>query len=308
LAARSSTADSTTSETAALALLAGMVLAWGVNWPVMKTALGYMPPLWLAAARAATTTALLFAALAIAGRLRVPDRRDWPALVSVGVFLMALTPALSHTGLVFTESGRAALLSFMSPLWVAPAAIVLLGERVSALKLAGLGAALAGLVVLFNPAGFDWRNADVILGNALLLGSSLAWAVTILHLRIHRFALSPLELAPWQGLVGLAILVPAAAAIDGGKPVDWQPELFLLIAYAGPLAMGFTVWGSVVVGRALPAIVASLGYLATPVVGMLSAALLMGEPLTATNVGGLVLIVGGLGLVAAAEARLRVRA
>ena len=285
-----------------------MVLAWGVNWPVMKTALGYMPPLWLAAARAATTTALLFAALAIAGRLRVPDRRDWPALVSVGVFLMALTPALSHTGLAFTESGRAALLSFMSPLWVAPAAIVLLGERVSALKLAGLGVALAGLVVLFNPAGFDWRNADVILGNALLLGSSLAWAVTILHLRIHRFALSPLELAPWQGLVGLAILVPAAAAIDGGKPVDWQPELFLLIAYAGPLAMGFTVWGSVVVGRALPAIVASLGYLATPVVGMLSAALLMGEPLNATNVGGLVLIVGGLGLVAAAEARLRVRA
>jgi drug/metabolite transporter (DMT)-like permease len=284
-----------------------MVLVWGVNWPVMKTALGYMPPLWLATARAGSTTALLFVALAIAGRLRVPDRRDWPALVSVGVFLMALTPALSHTGLAFTESGRAALLSFMSPLWVAPIAIVMLGERVSALKLAGLAVALAGLVVLFNPAGFDWSNGDIVLGNALLLGSSLAWAVTILHLRIHRFVLSPLELAPWQGLVGVAVLLPAALAIDGGKPIDWQPELFLLIAYAGPLAMGFTVWGSVVVGRALPAIVASLGYLATPVVGMLSAAALMGEPLTATNIGGLVLIVGGLGLAALAEARLRGR-
>jgi hypothetical protein len=33
----------------------------------------------------------------------------------------------------------------------------------------------------------------------------------------------------------------------------------------------------------------------------------MGEPLTATNIGGLVLIVGGLGLAALAEARLRAR-
>jgi drug/metabolite transporter (DMT)-like permease len=308
LAVRSSTSPSTISEASALALLAGMVLVWGVNWPVMKTALGYMPPLWLAAARAASTTVLVFAALALAGRLRVPGRRDWPALLSVGVFLMGLTPALSHTGLAFTESGRAAILSFLTPLWVAPVAIVVLGERLSPLKLAGLGVALAGLAVLFNPAGFDWSDGDTVLGNALLIGSSLAWAVTILHLRVHRFALSPLELAPWQGLIGVAVLVPAALAMEGGQPIDWQPELSLLIAYAGPLAMGFTVWGSVVVGRALPAIVASLGYLVTPVVGMLSAAPLMGETLTATNIGGLVLIVGGLGLVALAEARLRANA
>jgi drug/metabolite transporter (DMT)-like permease len=51
------------------------------------------------------------------------------------------------------------------------------------------------------------------------------------------------------------------------------------------------------VTRRLPALSASLAFLAVPIVGLASASLALGEPLHAALVGGFVLILGGLGLV-----------
>ena len=62
------------------------------------------------------------------------------------------------------------------------------------------------------------------------------------------------------------------------------------------------------VTRALPAVSTSLGSLGVPVVGMMSAAWWLGEPLTPTNTGGLLLVLAGLGAVAMADARSRAAA
>lgn len=285
----------------ALVLLAVSIPAWGLNWPVMKMALDYMPPVWFAFSRMASASAFLFIGLAILGLLRRPARRDLPAIVSVGIFMMGIYPALTMTGLQFVGSGRASLLAFITPLWVTPAAIVLLGERLTGLKFAGLVLGVSGLAVLFNPFGFDWTDGDVVLGNGLLIAASMSWAVTILHLRVHRFRLSPLELSPWQLLASSVVLAALAAVIEPGGTVSWQPGLFGLLLYAGPFATVLTVWGAIVIMRSLPAITTSLAFLATPVAGMLAGAVVLGEVLSTTNLAGLVLIVAGLGLVARAE-------
>lgn len=287
----------------ALTLLAVCMPIWGINWPVMKIALGSIPPVWLAEVRMASTSACLFVALAITRRLRLPGRQDLPAIVSVGVFMMGIYPVLTMTGLLYAEAGRASLLSFVTPLWVTPAAILILGERPTRLKLAGVATGLIGLGVLFNPIGFDWSKGDVILGNGLLLLASISWAVTILHLRRHRWRLSPLELSPWQLLVAAAVIAPTALWLEAGKPVLWSVDLFAILVFSGPVATVLTIWGAIVVLRSLPAITSSLAFLATPVFGMLASALVLGETLTVTNLTGLALIVTGLGVVAWSEAR-----
>jgi O-acetylserine/cysteine efflux transporter len=48
----------------------------------------------------------------------------------------------------------------------------------------------------------------------------------------------------------------------------------------------------------LPAVVSSVGYLATPAVGILLSAWILGEPITPDLVGGTVLILAGVGLAA----------
>ena len=269
----------------------------------MKIVLIEITPLWLGAIRMGMTSAVLFAVLALWGRLRMPNRQDAPVLISVGVFMFAIYTILTMIGLSHAQAGRAAILTFITPLWVTPLAIVILGERLSRLKALGLVFAVGGLGVLFNPLGFDWSRTDVVIGNGLLLLASMSWAMTIIHLRTHRWRLSPLELGPWQLLVATAVITPAALSIEGLPGVTWTAELAALLVFAGPLATTLTVCGAIVVMRSLQATTNSLAFLATPVVGMLASALVLGENLTATNVTGLALIVAGLGCVAISDIR-----
>ncbi len=276
---------------------------WGINWPVLKIAVLSIPPVWLACVRMATTCVCLFIALAALSRLRLPNRRDLPAVLSVGVIMMGIYPAMTMTGLVHAGAGRASLLSFITPLWVAPAAIILFGERLGALKAAGLAVGLVGLGVLFNPLGFDWSDQAVVRGNLILVLASMVWSITILHMRRHVWRLSPVELAPWQLLAASLVAASLALWFDAGEPVIWSLELAGLLAFAGPVATSLTIIGVIAIARSLPAITASLLFLATPVAGMLCSAAVLGEPLTLTNIAGLVLIVTGLAFVALGEAR-----
>ena len=289
------------SRTGAYVMLGACLPVWGINWPVMKIAVVSIPPVWLACVRMATTCVCLFAALTLLRKLRLPNRQDLPAVISVGVIMMGVYPALTMTGLAHAGAGRASLLSFITPLWVTPAAIFLFGERLGALKAAGLAVGLAGLAVLFNPIGFDWSNTDLVRGNLILVFASMVWSITILHMRHHVWRLSPVELSPWQLLVAALIAAPLALWFDAGEEVIWSLELAGLLFFAGPVATSLTVIGAITIVRSLPAITASLLFLATPVAGMLCSAAVLGEPLTWTNIVGLLLIIAGLAFVSLGE-------
>jgi len=282
-----------------------LVVSWGLSWSVFKDALLYMTPLWYACVRMALGCAVLMAILGWRGQLKRPGRADAPMLFVLGVVMMAFYPALTHTGLLWVESGRASIVAYLMPLWVTPGAILLLGERLTRLKAAGLALAVGGVAVLFNPAGFDWSDPHVVLGNAMMIAASVTWAGAILYIRTVRWRLSPLELAPWQLLIAVVVLGAMAAATEPLPAVAWDWHFAALLVYAGPYISILTVWGLMAVNRSLPAITTSFGYLAAPVCGLLFGALLRGEALTATNLGGLALIVAGLGAVAIAEARQR---
>ena len=202
----------------AYGLFAFCLPVWGINWPVLKIALGSMPPNWLNCARMGLCALCLFAALGVLGRLRLPGREDLPTLLSVGVMMMGIFPAMIVMGLEFAEAGRASLLSFIAPLWVTPAAILLFGERLTRLKAVGLALGIGGLGVLFNPIGFDWSKGDVVYGNLMLLGSSMVWAVTILHMRHHVWRSSPFQLAPWNMLAATLVAALLGIVVDSGEP------------------------------------------------------------------------------------------
>lgn len=282
----------------AAVLLIMVVLVWGANWPLLKLALDHSAPLWFAVLRLVLGWACLAAILAPFGRLRVPARQDWPVVVSVGLLQMAAFGALINVGLTTVPAGRSAILAYTTPLWVAPGAVLWLGEKLNRARLAGLALGLAGMAVLFNPLGFDWANGRALAGNGLLLAAALAWALAILHVRKHRWAGSPLELAPWQMLVALPPLVVLACLVEGAPRFDLSAEFLWLSAYNGPLATAFAFWAAITVTRLLPAITVSLAFLCVPVAGLLFSAWWLGEPPTPTNLAGLALI--GAGVAAAA--------
>lgn len=287
----------------AVTLLALVILLWGVNWPVMKQVVGHMPPVSFVASR------LLLGALSVliftgaTRQLRLPARADIPVILSVGVLQMGIFMLLVTIAVQYVPAGRAGILAYTTPLWVVPLALVFLREKVGWAKAGGLLVGLAGIAVLFNPAAFDWTQRPVLLGNGLLMLAALIWAVNIVHVRRHRWVGTPLQLAPWQMMLAALLTSTVALATEDQRHIDWSGQLVVLLIYNGPIATAFCFWAMVTVNRALPAITTSISVLGVPVVGLVSSALWLHEPLTLTNLVGLGLIGGGLVLVALSERR-----
>lgn len=287
-------------------LLLGVIVFWGLNWPIMKVGLHYIPPFAFGASRMLLGAALVLLLLAVRKELRLPGAQDLPVVLSVGILQLAVVVSCNNLGLREVGAGRAALLAYTTPLWVAPGAMLFLGERLSRLKLAGLFIGLLGLVVLFNPLGFAWDQPRILRGNGLLLLGALAWAICILHVRGHRWQRTALQLLPFQMLVAAPPMVGLSLLLERDQPIVWALPLAAVLAYNAAVATAFCYWAAITVQRLLPATTTSLGMLGVPCVGILSSVLFLGEPLTVSLVGGLAGIVCGLALVVRADNRARV--
>ena len=139
-------------------LLVLVVVIWSANWPIMKIGLRSIDPMWFTVARLAIAFVVISALLVLMRRFKIPHKQDLPIVFGVGFLLFAAFVIFIHEGLANVNAGRAALLSYTTPLWVAPGAYFFLKEEISKLKLVGVGVGLCGLIVLFNPLSFDWTQ------------------------------------------------------------------------------------------------------------------------------------------------------
>ena len=151
---------------------------------------------------------------------------------------------------------------------------------------------LAGLVTLFNPLALDWSDRAVVLGHLAILAGALLWALSILHIRAHRWASTPFALIPWETLLATALLVPIALATTPPEPARWSPWFVTLLLYLGIVGTAVAYWATATASRHLPAVTTSLGLLATPVVSVITATLWLGEPLTLSLVVAILLVLG----------------
>ncbi|MCW0211321.1 MAG: DMT family transporter [Achromobacter sp.] len=278
----------------ALLLLGVVVLAWGFTWVVNKLLLQYMTPIWAAAARSIAGTAALLALGLVLRRVAWPVKADIPVILSVGLLHMGAFAALVSLGLQYVPAGRSVVLAYTTPLWVIPAAWLFLGESIGRARQAGLALGMLGLIVIFNPLAFDWHNREALAGNGLILLAALCWAANIVYVRAHRWATPPFELAFWQALLASAALSAVAFAAEGAPAVAWSADLCWLLGYAGLFGIAVAYWAAVTVNRALPAGVTSIGLLGVPVFGLLCSAVVLHEPVSASLLAGMALIVTGI--------------
>jgi drug/metabolite transporter (DMT)-like permease len=241
--------------------------------------------------------------VAMRGQLRLPGRTDMPIVLSIGIIQVGVFMALMHFSLALVDAGRAAILAYTSSLWVVPIALLLLGERLSVRRGLGLAAGLGGVLVLFNPFGFDWSNGAVVLGNILLLVCAMCWGIGIVHVKVHRWRQSPLQVAPWQMVIGAIPSLVAAIVTEPVSTINWDWRGLVIVAAMGSIGTALPFWALLTLNRALPAITTSLSLLAVPAVGLIASMAILGEELTPTLGAGFVLILIGVGLVALADRR-----
>ncbi len=286
--------NDTLTQRAAILLFAVVVLAWGITWPVMKAIVAEVPPLWASTIRSAVAAVVLLIVLGMGRNLIVPPRGDLPVVANIALLHMVAFAALMAIGLQFIPAGRSVVLGYTAPLWVVPGARLFLGERITARRAAGVGIGMAGLALMFNPLAFDWSNHTAVLGNALILIGAFCWAISIVHVRAHKWIATPFQLVFWQVLLATVLLLALALLFEGAPSIAWNVRLVLLFAFASVIGVALAYWAMATVNRSLPAVTTSLGVLATPVVGTLCSALVLGESIGLTLIAAMALILSGI--------------
>lgn len=271
-----------------------VVLAWSLNWVVMKLAVHDVTPLWAVTMRTALAAAVLFPILALNRQLVRPPRSDWPVILVISLFHMVGFAALMTLSLTFVSAGRAIVLGYTTPLWVAPAAFVFLKERMSVRQIVGIGVGMAGLLLLVGPSALDWGSKEAVLGNGLPVLAAICWSASIIYTRAHRWTATPLQLMPWQCLLAAVVLAVLALSVEGLPPTRMGVPAALALVYNGVIGTALGFWAMTVVNRQVPAATAALGVLATPVLGIGLAAVLLGERLEPILIVSALVIMAGL--------------
>ena len=137
------------------ALLALLILTWAVSWPVIKIGVMSMPPIWFATLRYVVASACLFAFVALRRNLVLPPRGDWPLVVVSGALQMGAYSALTALALTMLPPGRASVLAFSTPIWVAPLAsgAVAAGDAPSAVMVVVVATEVGAVAVTVAVAG-----------------------------------------------------------------------------------------------------------------------------------------------------------
>jgi drug/metabolite transporter (DMT)-like permease len=283
----------------ALALLS---LIWGYNWVIMKLALRDAGILDFAALRTVLGALSLFALLAI---LRRPlGTRHVGPLLLLGLLQTSGFMGLTLWALASGGVGKTAVLVYTMPFWVLLLAWPLLHERIRGVEWVAVTGAFAGLIFLLEP----WSLAGSRTSQLLAVVAGVFWAASTLvakQLR-RRIAIDLLSLTAWQMLFGALPLLVLAVALPG-PPIHWSGYFIGALVYNvlfGSVA-AWLLWLYAL--NHLPAGTASLGTLATPAVGVLSAALQLGERPDAAEITGMLLVGGALALLSVRATRLHRR-
>lgn len=275
-------------------LLFILIIVWALNVVFTKIGLGYMPPIWLTAIRLGSGALFAFLILSVVKPIRLPRKKDWPFIISIGFFQIGLFQTLFNCGMLYVHAGRSAILTYATPIWVTPLAILFFGEKLTRLKLIGFLLGISGILLLFSPASFDWSDHKMVIGNGFLMLSSACWAGAMLHTRYGKWHCEPLELLPWQLLIATILPLFLAFTTESFRSISWNWILVGIILFSSILATVLAYWLCITISKQLPVITTSLSLLCVPVLTLLFSAWLIHEPLTAPNVIAMALILAGL--------------
>jgi drug/metabolite transporter (DMT)-like permease len=278
-------------------LLLLMVVIWGVNFPIAKAALAELTPLAFNALRFPLAALTILIALQLRQGFRWPARGDRLAIIGLGLMGNLVYQKLFIFGLDNTRAGNASILLAATPILTALFSAASGHERVAARTWAGVCATFVGiaLVVLLGTAHDD--GAASLLGDALMLGASVAWAVYTVGSRNLVARYGAVQFTAWTLCVGavtlLAIGMPDVLRTELAA-VSWQG--WTGVVYSGALSIGlaYLIWYYSVgrIGNTRTAAFSNL----VPVVALGAAWVQLGEVPTLGQLLGTGVILAGITL------------
>jgi drug/metabolite transporter (DMT)-like permease len=182
---------------------------------------------------------------------------------------------LSIFGVQELRSGRAAILGFTMPIWTVLIGAMWFGERLTRrVVFATVAVALAVLLLVLHelqhlsgrPVGVLW-----------MLAAANCWAVGTLLMRRTPLTLPTEALAVWMMLLSCGVLWLLAVSLEPVPHFQFTALTWWSLVYGVLVNYGFAqiIWFGL--ARGLPPATSAMSVMVIPLVGIASAALIMGE-------------------------------
>jgi len=266
-------------------------LIWSSAFTSARVIVEAAPPLMALALRFAISGGLALLIGAILGQSWRLTRAQWISVIVFGICQNSLYLGLNFVAMQTVEASLAAIIASTMPLIVGAANWLVFREKLPMLGMAGLAAGFAGVaVIMFQRLG---GGTDPF-GIALCLIGAVALGVATLTMRGASSNGGNLWVViGLQMMVGSAALIPPAVLLETWA-VTWSWPLVIAFLYT-TLAPGlFATWiWFVLVGR-IGATRAATFHFLNPFFGVVIAAALLAEALTAADIIGVIIIGGGI--------------
>lgn len=250
---------------------------------------------------------VLIAALALAARVRRSEgltrprtRGQWAGLAAVAAVGGSVPFVLFFEGLARATAADSQFIHKTLVVWVAILAVAFLRERIGVWHVAAIALLIAGQAALQT----GLTKVGPGMGELMILGATLLWAVELVIAKRLLGSLSPLTVGTARMAGGVAILVAWSAATGHLAPLSAVQWMWIVITGA-LLAVYVGVWYSAL-ARAQAVDVTAALVSATVVTSLLNAAV-KGAPIAA-QLGGLALIAIGTAVLVLALLRTTRRA
>jgi drug/metabolite transporter (DMT)-like permease len=278
-----------------------LALAWGLNWPAVKISLSVFPPFTLRLIGLGCGGLLLLLLTLAQGKPLLPPRASWRGVLIGGVLAVAVFNLSTAIAQLNTSTSRAAVLTFTMPAMSAVLSMRVMGERLDRRKRLALGLGLAGVLVLAWPvfavliAGPDAR---AIKGFVFPLVAALGWAAGTVYLQHSPVAGERQVITAWQLLTGAACGLLGALLTGEHLPAAPLPaRVMVALSFHIVVGTALAYWLWFVLSERISATVSSLTTLMVPVVGVLTAMMLVGDRPSGLDWSGFALVLAGAALI-----------
>ena len=265
----------------------------GTNTAVTRFAIGATDPVTLTAFRFGLGFLLLLP-LALFMQARWPKGKDWLGVIALGVLFFAIFMGIFNLSLRYTTAARGALALATLPLLTMIMAAVLRAEPLTFRKTAGVATAIGGVATallagLARAPDGAWRGDLIMVAGALCMALYNVWSRPFIA-RSSSLAFVTGGMAAGSGCMALISAASGGLAASTTFSLTQWVAIFYLSVFGA--ALTFFLW-VFALERTTPTRVAN-AITINPVVAALLAAPLLGEPIGANLLVGIVAISVGV--------------
>jgi drug/metabolite transporter (DMT)-like permease len=290
------------------ALLLVMVLIWGTNYSIIKSALQQIDEQAFNALRLAFASSVMLTANVTVRRMgrrgrtasvfHTPaplTRADWARLVCLGLIGHCLYQYLFIGGLARTSVANSALVISLSPVVITLLTVIVSREPVGVRHWVGTILSVTGIyIVIGHGARLGGRSVH---GDLMMLGAVLCWGLYTVGARPLMARHSPVGVTALSMLLGTVVYIPLMsrhlASVDWSavSAVTWGKLIYSALF---ALSIAYTIWYTAVreIGSARTSVYSNL----LPIVAMITAYVFLQEPIGIEKMAGAAAVLVGVGL------------